>query len=44
MVLLRNLRKYIPFFKVFLVIIFEVSISPLRCELKVGWEELRLLL
>ena len=31
MVLLRNLHKYIRFFKVFLVIIFEVSISPLRC-------------
>ena len=31
MVLLRNLRKYICYFKVFLVIFFEASIPPLRC-------------
>ena len=33
MIFLRNLRKNIRYFEVFLVIIFEVSISPLRCNL-----------
>ena len=32
MIFLRNLRKNIRYFEVFLVIIFEVSISPLRCS------------
>ena len=30
MIFLRNLRKNIRYFEVFLVIIFEVSIAPLR--------------
>ena len=39
MVLLRNLRKYICYFKVFLEIIFEASIPPLDVvDFNIQWE------